>query len=218
MIELPFEKTYPQAQIAIQLEDQELLVKYAALVPENATIVEIGTNRGWSAVLLALASPELATVWTIDHGEAAKYGVGELTKASPEKAYDMADNLYKRRSEYERELEEVFREMGCWGKIHSLFGSSHHEEWMDAVEWDEGVIDLLFVDGDHCYSSVMADLLRWAPKVVVGGYMVLHDYIGGFTAVPAAVTDYFDAYPEWQDMEQAGLTQVCQRTKEHQRP
>lgn len=218
-MELPLEKTFPQAQIAMRLEDQELLAKYASLVPEHATIVEIGTNRGWSAVLLALASPESAIVWTIDHGGAAKYGVGELTKASPEEAYHKAGILRAYAQDYEDEVDEVFEEAGCWGKIHFLFGSSHHEEWMDAVEWsDWRPIDLLFVDGDHCYSSVMADLLRWAPKVVVGGYMVLHDYVGDFSSVRAATVDYFDAYPEWLNIEQAGLTQVCQRTKEHQRP
>lgn len=218
MIELPLEKTFPHAQIAMRLEDQELLAKYASLVPEHSTIVEIGTNRGWSAVLLALASPESAVVWTIDHGGAAKYGVGELTMASPDEAYHKARGLIEHRQKYEQELADVFGVSGRIDKIHFLFGSSHHEEWMDAVEWDKGAIDLLFVDGDHCYSSVMADLLRWAPKVVVGGYMILHDYVGGFSAVPAAVTDYFDAYPEWQDIEQAGLTQVCWRIKEHKRP
>lgn len=217
-MELPLEKTYPHAQIAMRVEDQELLAKYASLVPEHSTIVEIGTNRGWSAVLLALASPESAIVWTIDHGGAVKYGVGELTKASPEEAYDKATGLVEHQWKYEAALDDVFEEADCTDKIMFLFGSSHHEEWMDAVEWGKDGIDLLFVDGDHCYSSVMADLLRWAPKVVVGGYMILHDYVGGFSAVPAAVTDYFDAYPEWQDIEQAGLTQVCQRTKEHQRP
>lgn len=217
-MELPLEKTFPQAQIAMQLEDQELLAKYAVLVPENATIVEIGTNRGWSAVLLALASPESATVWTIDHGCAAKYGIGELTNVSPSKTRRRAKVLCAYRNRYEQALDDVFGVSGCIDKIHFLFGSSHHEEWMDAVGWKGGVIDLLFVDGDHCYSSVMADLLRWAPKVVVGGYMVLHDYVGDFSSVQAATVDYFDAYPEWLNIEQAGLTQVCQRTKEHKRP
>lgn len=37
-------------------------------------------------------------------------------------------------------------------------------------------IDLLFVDGDHSYEAVCADLEAWIPKVKEGGIVVFHDY------------------------------------------
>lgn len=37
-------------------------------------------------------------------------------------------------------------------------------------------VDLLFVDGGHDYDTVLGDLRLWAPKVGVGGYLLLHDY------------------------------------------
>lgn len=36
-------------------------------------------------------------------------------------------------------------------------------------------INLLFIDGDHTYEGVKADLERYAPHVPVGGRMALHD-------------------------------------------
>jgi len=36
-------------------------------------------------------------------------------------------------------------------------------------------IHVLFIDGDHHYKPVLADLNNWAAKVVVGGEVILHD-------------------------------------------
>lgn len=37
-------------------------------------------------------------------------------------------------------------------------------------------VHLLFVDGDHSYAVVKADLANWTPKIVPGGLAVFHDY------------------------------------------
>lgn len=37
-------------------------------------------------------------------------------------------------------------------------------------------IHLLFVDGDHHYAGVKADLENWTPKIVPGGIVAMHDY------------------------------------------
>jgi len=37
-------------------------------------------------------------------------------------------------------------------------------------------IHLLFIDGDHHYAGVKADLENWTPKVVPGGLVICHDY------------------------------------------
>lgn len=196
-------------------QDEELLAYYAADLPDDATIVEIGTHRGEATIILAQSSP--AHIYTIDHGGAALFGVGELTRVSPQEAAEKAKRLASFQRKYEQSLYSAFSEAGC-ENITFLFGSSHHEEWMDAVKWPYGNIDLLFIDGDHCYASIMADLIRWAPKVELYGYMILHDYVGGFKSVPIAVNDYFEAYPnEWEKLEQAGLSLACQRVREHKR-
>jgi predicted O-methyltransferase YrrM len=40
----------------------------------------------------------------------------------------------------------------------------------------EGPIHLLFIDGDHHYEVVKADIKNWTPKVAPGGIVVFHDY------------------------------------------
>ena len=37
-------------------------------------------------------------------------------------------------------------------------------------------IHLLFIDGDHSYATVRADIANWTPKVVPGGIVAFHDY------------------------------------------
>lgn len=37
-------------------------------------------------------------------------------------------------------------------------------------------VHLLFIDGDHHYRAVKADLDGWAPKIPPGGIVILHDY------------------------------------------
>lgn len=39
----------------------------------------------------------------------------------------------------------------------------------------DGEIDFVFIDADHTYKSVLADIKAWLPKVRVGGYITGHD-------------------------------------------
>ncbi|RFP17521.1 class I SAM-dependent methyltransferase [Duganella sp. BJB488] len=40
-------------------------------------------------------------------------------------------------------------------------------------------IDCVYLDGNHAYQSVMADLANWYPKMRPGGLMCGHDYVDG---------------------------------------
>jgi SAM-dependent methyltransferase len=40
----------------------------------------------------------------------------------------------------------------------------------------DGALDLVYIDGDHNYEPVKADLLAWLPKVRPGGWVAGHDY------------------------------------------
>ena len=52
-----------------------------------------------------------------------------------------------------------------------------------------GQIDMLWVDGDHLYESVAADLDTWLPLVKPGGLVCGHDY--GRETVQRAVHEHF---------------------------
>lgn len=40
----------------------------------------------------------------------------------------------------------------------------------------EDPVHFVFVDGDHRYPSVKADIANWVPKIVPGGVIAFHDY------------------------------------------
>lgn len=42
-------------------------------------------------------------------------------------------------------------------------------------------LDFVFIDADHSYEAVIADIEAWAPKVKPGGWLCGHDYADEFT-------------------------------------
>lgn len=54
-------------------------------------------------------------------------------------------------------------------KVDSLTASKHFEN---------GTIDLVFLDGDHRYDNFKQDILSWFPKVKIGGIICGHDCEG----------------------------------------
>lgn len=45
-----------------------------------------------------------------------------------------------------------------------------------AKEFGKETIDMVYIDADHSYDSVKADILAWSDKVKVGGLIAGHDY------------------------------------------
>jgi len=59
-----------------------------------------------------------------------------------------------------------------------------------------GSLDLVFLDADHSYEGVRADIAAWLPKVRKGGWIGGHDYDNGepgydFSGVRKAVDEAF---------------------------
>ena len=62
---------------------------------------------------------------------------------------------------------------------------------LDALEIvEDGSLDLVYVDGDHRYEAVLADLKGWLPKLRAGGVMAGHDW--SFPAVQKALFEVFN--------------------------
>ena len=127
-------------------EVRALQVVALALDADNPVIINIGAGVGTSALSFREARPE-AVIYTID-----KQKDGSPTGS------------------LEGEL-EAFKnaEMEPPNQIHgdsSLVGRN----------WAKGMVDLVFVDGDHSEQGVESDISAWIVHIKSGGYMVFHDY------------------------------------------
>lgn len=63
---------------------------------------------------------------------------------------------------------------------------------VDAALWfNDRELDFVFIDADHTYDGVMADIEAWTPKVARGGFVCGHDYQVTFPGVVKAVDKVF---------------------------
>ena len=73
--------------------------------------------------------------------------------------------------------------------IHIIVGDSQNSKYENI-----GIVDLLFVDGDHSYEGCTKDLHNWFEKVEVGGHILLHDCYNG-SPVQDSVLDFAKEFP-----------------------
>lgn len=65
---------------------------------------------------------------------------------------------------------------------------------------DNASLDFVFIDADHSYDAVMADIRAWSPKVKPGGFITGHDYDRArFPDVVRAVRDCFSRIKTQED-------------------
>jgi predicted O-methyltransferase YrrM len=130
----------------------------AAAAPRDATVVEIGSFHGRSAIVLALAAPGGARVWAIDPHAGSDRGPGEIRGA-----FDTG----------ERDKVTFHANLAAAGVGDRV---EHLRRFSDMAHEDvAGEIDLLHVDGAHRYSPARDDISRWGARVRPGGRMLVHD-------------------------------------------
>jgi predicted O-methyltransferase YrrM len=130
----------------------------ARAVPPAGLVVEIGSFRGRSAVVMASALPDGARLVAIDPHAGGDRGPQEIT-AEAERGE--ADN-----HEFRANLERA----GVAARVEHvrLMSSDAH----DAVGQ---AIDVLYVDGAHRFAPARGDIVRWGDRVRDGGTMLVHD-------------------------------------------
>lgn len=65
-----------------------------------------------------------------------------------------------------------------------------HAQSVDAAAaYQDASIDVVYLDADHSYKAVAADIVAWLPKVRPGGFIAGHDYHNGFLEVKRAVDE-----------------------------
>lgn len=63
-----------------------------------------------------------------------------------------------------------------------------------ATQFQDASLDFVFIDGDHSYESVRADIAAWLPKIRYSGIIAGHDFSPDFPGVVHAVTEAFDEF------------------------
>lgn len=140
-------------------DDQiERLHRAAVDVGPGGRIVEIGSFRGRSTIVLASSADTSVEIVAIDPHAGNDRGPQEIEGFADEAAEDNAC--------FERNLEAA----GVRERVTHLRMFSD-----DAHGRVDGAIDVLFVDGAHRFGPARADIRDWGARVTPGGRMLIHD-------------------------------------------
>jgi predicted O-methyltransferase YrrM len=134
------------------------LFELASAVPEGGRVVEIGSYRGRSAIVLGLAAAAGVEVVAIDPHAGNDRGPQRIHGTSDEGEADhraFVANL--ERAEVARRVRHV---------------RSPSQAALGAVE---GTADVVYVDGAHRYAPARDDVAGWGERVRDGGTLALHD-------------------------------------------
>jgi predicted O-methyltransferase YrrM len=137
-------------------------------------IVEIGSYCGASGKIIAQSFPD-ATVHCVD----------------PWKQYTEDCSTYDldRQALELQESESIFDEIAA-SQTNMM---KHRTSSADFAPFMESA-DFVYIDGNHQYSSVIADLHTWYPRIKLGGAICGHDY--SWPSIQSALKSFFNMNPD----------------------
>lgn len=150
----------------LTLGDENLLRKYGVECQNNAkwkspVAVELGTFFGRGAAIL---SGYFKQVRTIDVHEDLSLIDNEASRVH----YEEHIATFPRTHDVIKENLKRFPSIVCIQSDTKFYGECDFE-----VKGND--LCLLFIDADHTFEGVKADYNSWYPKVVPGGYIIIHD-------------------------------------------
>ncbi len=139
-------------------EQARRLYDAAVTVTEPGLIVEIGSFRGRSTIVLASAASDGVEVVAIDPHAGNDRGPQEIDGFATQAEGDHAV--------FTRNLANA----GVADRVR------HVRRYSDAAHADvQGQIDVLYIDGAHRYGPALHDIREWGRRVAPGGTMLIHD-------------------------------------------
>ena len=133
----------------LSLAEVDFLTRLTVGLPPDSMVVNIGAGGGTSALTFLSARDDLR-LFTIDR-------VREITPVGG--------------LENERLILEAA------GLANGRYQAVHGDSARVGMDWDRGLLDMIFVDGDHSYMGCWADLEAWWPRLKRGGILAVHDYL-----------------------------------------
>ena len=130
----------------------------AARCRPGGRIVEIGSFRGRSTIILAAAAPDGVELIAIDPHAGNDRG--------PEEISGFADAAATDREAFRANLERA----GVAERVRHVaaFSTDAHGEVDDPI-------DVLYIDGAHRYGPARNDIHEWGARVMDGGTLLIHD-------------------------------------------
>ncbi len=134
------------------------LYQAAVNCPPGGRIVEIGSFRGRSTIVLAMAASAGTEIVAIDPHAGNDRGPQEL------------DGYAAAAGDDHVMFESNLAAAGIRDRV------THIREFSDrAHQLVDGEIDVLYVDGAHRYGPASADIRHWGARVKQGGALLVHD-------------------------------------------
>jgi predicted O-methyltransferase YrrM len=159
------------------LTDAQARRLWARASATGGTVVEIGSFRGRSTIVLASAAP---AVVAIDPHAGSDRGPQEI---APDAARGDEDH-------------EAFRANVARAGVGERVRHVRRPSAEAHAEVDEPVA-LLYVDGAHRYGPARADLAGWGGRVTPGGAMLVHDAFSSVGVTLALLTECVPS-PRWR--------------------
>ena len=144
------------------------LFEAATDCPANGQIVEIGSFRGRSTIVLATAADPSVHLVAIDPHAGNDRGPEEIDGFAAEAEDDHAV--------FNANLDRA----GVADRVDHVRAFSD-----DAHPQVAGEIDVLYIDGAHRYAPALADIRSWGDRVADGGTMLIHDSFSSIGVMPA---------------------------------
>jgi hypothetical protein len=144
--------------------------------PEGGTFVELGCYKGKSTSFIGVEIHKRKrdiNFFAVDSFQ----GATNSTDANEIKAYEGISEI---------EESYTYNVSLIGNKIKTIVSLTDEA----AQYFDDGSVDVVFVDGGHSYEVVKADILAWLPKVKKGGILAGHDF-NAWQGVNKAVTEIF---------------------------
>lgn len=140
--------------------DMELLAHFASCMPLAAKIAEIGSFLGLSGLIMARSLYDHgnygAKIFCIDNWE------GSIEHQSMPVVKD-------------GHLFDIFKKNIDESGLRTFIVPIKSNSVVAAQGFDDGSLDMIFIDGDHSFEGSYADLVAWYPKLKRGGIFLGHD-------------------------------------------
>ncbi|HEX4902819.1 MAG TPA: class I SAM-dependent methyltransferase [Acidimicrobiales bacterium] len=180
-------------------DDQiEALHEAARACPPGGRIVEIGSFRGRSTIVLASSAPADVEIVAIDPHAGNDRGPQEIEGYAAEAE---TDNETFRRNLAAAGVADRVRHVRA-------FSDAAHGEVADPI-------DVLFIDGAHRFGPARTDIRDWGARVAPGGRMLIHDSFSSIGVTLAILVELLLS-PAWRYEGRAQSLTAYRRT--HQSP